>query len=284
MTPAERRKAFNKARKEQLSKLVPYKSAVWEELLRLLEIAEESVQAVLQAASTDWQQWHYAKIQGQLNQAFIDLGDRSAEQIAKYSPEVFVAGVDLIDKPLASAGIKVTGLSPLLNHPTLTAITNFQTERIKSIATGMFEGVKKELSLVTIGAQDFYKARDNISAMLVEPSYYDAKRLINTEMSRLYSTATNARLLQSSAAVPGLKKEWRTGRRKEHRLHHLALRGTRKPVDEKFKVGQIEMMHPHDPAGGAAETIYCSCYVVPVMDNWDVDEKLALKTDVSLVA
>ncbi|MCP3701929.1 MAG: hypothetical protein GY954_03240, partial [Alteromonas sp.] len=59
MTPSERTKAFNKARTAQLKALLKNKQGLWDSLLRLLELAEENTQTILQGQPTDWQQWHY---------------------------------------------------------------------------------------------------------------------------------------------------------------------------------------------------------------------------------
>jgi len=45
---------------------------------------------------------------------------------------------------------------------------------------------------------------------------------------------------------------------------HLAAHGQVVDVDKPFEVGGAELMHPHDPAGPAKETINCRCRSVTI--------------------
>lgn len=277
MNDTERNKRFNKERSKQLKLLLTHKQALWDELIRLLELAEEKTQTILQAQPTDWQQWHYGKLQGQLSQVLVDLGQRTAEQINVFSKSTWQAGINLIDAPLKAGGVTVNGFTQLINHKQLLAIDTFMTERIKNVLQGKDDDIKRELGLVMIGAQDVYTARDNIRNSLTEGEMHRAKTIVNTELGRLYNRAGFLRLQEIADAVPGMQKEWRMGRRKEHRTTHLAVRNTTKPVNEPFKVGGVLMMHPHDPSAGAKETVNCSCFLVPTMSDWKVNPNLATK-------
>ncbi|WP_128081059.1 MULTISPECIES: hypothetical protein [unclassified Pseudoalteromonas] len=278
MTPSERTKAFNKARTAQLKALLKNKQGLWDSLLRLLELAEENTQTILQGQPTDWQQWHYGKLQGQINQVMLELGERSAAQIKAFSQTTWVAGINLIDAPLKAGGVTVNAMTQLLQHRQLVAIDNFMVDRIKDVLSGKADYIRSQLGLVMMGAQDSETAKKAIAESLGEKKMWRAKAIVNTELSRLYNTASHMRMNEIGDAVPGMEKEWRLGRRKEHRVSHLAANNTRAAANEPFTIGGIKMMHPHDPKAPAKETVNCSCFTVPVMKHWEVDPNLTVKT------
>lgn len=272
MTPSERTKAFNKARTEQLKALLKNKTELWETIVRLLELAEENTQSILQAQPTDWQQWHYGKLQGQLNQVMLELGERSAAQIATFSKSTWNAGINLIDAPLKAGGVTVNAVTQLVQHRQLVAIESFMVERINNVVAGKAEHIRLQLGLQMLGAQDVETTKKAVKEALSKKQAWRVKTIVNTEMSRLYNTAGYMRMDEISSAVPGMQKEWRMGRRKEHRASHLAIRNTRVAADKPFTVGGVKMMHPHDPKAPAKETVNCACFLVPVMAHWEVDE------------
>ena len=278
MTPSERTAAFNKARTAQLKELLKNKQGLWDSLLRLLELAEENTQTILQGQPTDWQQWHYGKLQGQINQVMLELGERSAAQITAFSKTTWVAGINLIDVPLKAGGVTVNAMTQLLQHRQLVAIDSFMVDRIKNVLSGKADFIRSQLGLVMMGAQDANTAKKAIAESLGDKKMWRAKTIVNTELSRLYNVAGQMRMTEIGDAVPGMEKEWRMGKRKEHRANHLAVRNTRVAASKPFTVGGIKMMHPHDPKAPAKETVNCSCFTVPAMAHWKVDKNLAVKS------
>ncbi len=76
-----------------------------------------------------------------------------------------------------------------------------------------------------------------------------------------------------------MDKVWRRSGKAHPRLSHALTDGQRRPWDKPFilgvqvvaepePTGGVRMMHPHDPAAPAKETINCGCVCVPKPRGW----------------
>jgi hypothetical protein len=86
-----------------------------------------------------------------------------------------------------------------------------------------------------------------------------AKTIARTEVMGASNLATH-----EAVAASGAKTEhrWVTGGSNIRPSHYAAEAQGWIPFDQPFRVGDYNMMHPHDPSGGAEEVINCKCVEV----------------------
>lgn len=268
MTSAKRTKAFNAALRAQLTRRRELQVYLYDDIVTLLEKALMTLDSQLATLPTEYQVWHIQQVQKNIERTLLDLGADAAVKVREGANAAWQAGIDLVDAPLNAGGINLAGRVQAVNVQQLEAIKTFMVERITDINVVAAQKIKEQLGLVVVGVNDPYKARAAIAKHLEGNAASRARTIVNTELSRLYSTANQERMAQAQKAVPGLKKKWRRSNRKDPRASHAAAHGQVQPVDQPFNIGGILMMYPHDPAAPLEEVINCGCIQVPHMDEW----------------
>lgn len=269
MTDEEKRKAFMKARTVELRRGVAIKRDTAAEVTRLLRLASKLVTAELAAQPSDYQSWYLPRLQQSIQKAIADIGDQVAATVTGGASSAWLAGIDLVEKPLAAAGLKLAGLLPDVDARQLMAMRSFMTDRIKDISITTVNRVNTQLGLVVIGGQTPGDAVKNISGV-IDGGRKRAITIVRTEVGRTYSTAAQARQRQASELLPGLKKQWRRSGKIHSRASHDAADGQIVPVNEPFKVGGASIMYPRDPAAPARHTVNCGCESLPFMESWEM--------------
>ncbi|MFZ4160444.1 phage minor head protein [Streptomyces griseoincarnatus] len=85
------------------------------------------------------------------------------------------------------------------------------------------------------------------------------ERIARTEASRAWNAATLAAARELSGPDRPLVKQWRTRGDARVRHSHDRVDGQLRLLDEPFRVGGHDMMHPGDPTAPADETVNCRC-------------------------
>lgn len=92
----------------------------------------------------------------------------------------------------------------------------------------------------------------------------NAKRIAQTERTRLLSQARNDKLKEAESAGVAVMKEWSCAMKSTSRESHIALDGKRVRVGEKFHtIWGNELEFPGDPNAPAKEVINCYCAMFP---------------------
>lgn len=95
-------------------------------------------------------------------------------------------------------------------------------------------------------------------------SAYQAKRVAQTEGTRVRSQARNDSMKTSAAYGVKMTKEWSTFMDGRQRDSHGALDGTVIPMGEKFRTINGNLLEfPGDPNAPAEEVINCRCVMIP---------------------
>lgn len=272
--PTDRDKAFRRARLEVMRARTRIQRDTRGEIVRLLRTGLERVSATLAAQPSDYQLWQLSQLQREIRQTLAEIGEEGASRISRGAGEAWEAGQALIDRPLATGGIRIAGLAPEIDPRQLFAMRSFMTDRIRDVTLSAANQINSELGLVVIGAQPSAEAITKISTILGEPARARATTIVRTELGRAFSVAANERLREAAEFLPGLKKQWRRSGKIHSRAHHDAADGQVQPHDKPFVLygpnGRVELMFPRDPAAPAAETINCGCESLPFMESWDV--------------
>ena len=122
--------------------------------------------------------------------------------------------------------------------------------------------LQTEMGVATIlgeGQRDIIKRIQKITGQ----SYNQAKRVAQTERTRIQSQARWQTGQEAAAMGVNIVNEWST-RMVNSRDSHVALNGEKKPQGEPFKtIWGNELLYPGDPKAPAEEVINCHCVLVP---------------------
>jgi hypothetical protein len=241
----------------------------------LLSIALEKVLGILADQPTDYQMWSLTKLTQEIKVVSLELGDAATAQAAKAAQAAWVAGADLVTKPLAASGLAAgLNMEPHINARQLQAMRAFLTDRMQDVSAQAARLINSELGLVVLGAQNPYEAQKSIRSILEDKSAVRAGTIVRTELMRFYSTASSSAMASAAEAGVEMDKVWRRSSKTYPRLSHALTDGQRRPHDKPFILGMsqvatpeptggLRMMYPHDPTAPASETINCGCIAVP---------------------
>jgi len=270
MTKKERDRAARKARTQVLRRRTRIQIDTREEVLRLLKTAQDRIAGILAGTPSEFQAFMLPQLQQAIRQAMQDMSAQAATNLDASAQDMWQAGLDLVDRPLAAGGISIAGVLPQIDTRQLDAMRAFMTERMGDVGVQLANKINAELGLVAIGAQTTGDAIGKIETLIKKGGRSRAITITRTELGRAFAVATQKRLEQAKPLLPGLKKQWRRSGKLHSRVTHDAADGQIQPVDQPFIVGGIKLMHPRDPAGPARETINCGCESLPFMEHWTV--------------
>lgn len=272
MTPEQ--KAFEAEIKARLQDRAALLLATDQDVIKLLQAAKARITEQLAAQPSAFEQWRLPQL---LEQIETTLAGATANAVARVDSglrSAWQAGEDLVDKPLAAAGLAVEARLPLLDATVLGQLRSFTTGRIKDIGVQTLSKINSALGLVTLGAKSPFEAIQSIQAVLGDEGTRRATTIVRTELGRAFSLASMQRLVQAAALVPGLQKQWRRSGKIHSRWNHDAIDGQVQDVDKPFILpgndGVVKMMCPHDPAAPIEEIINCACLAIPYLKGWQV--------------
>lgn len=270
----KQQKAFEAALRERLAERGRILLATNQQVVAELFRVKAQILTLLASQPADWQQWQLTRILDQVSAA-LDGATGHAVTVAEGGlRQAWQQGEDVIDKPLAAAGLNVELQLPLLDVQVLTNLQRFVTLRLKDVGTEAARKIGQQLSLVTLGANTPFAAIKAIQAQLGNDTPQRATTIVRTEVGRAFALATSQRMDQAVAIVPGLQKQWRRSGKIHSRWNHDAIDGQVVDVNKPFLLpstsGPVKMMHPHDPTAPIEEVINCGCLALPFMKSWAV--------------
>ena len=153
------------------------------------------------------------------------------------------AGIDMIDGPLAAAGIRVN--LPELSMTQLEVLQGYSADLVKNISNDARTKINNEITLGLIGEKKISDVMDAIGKNLDGPGVFGkiatrAEVITRTESARVNSAARQARMndavKNNNALDPPipLLKEWVHSGKFHARRDHLLLDGVTVPVNENF--------------------------------------------------
>jgi hypothetical protein len=280
MTDAERRRLFNAERRRVEARMAALGRSTLHKVLALLTNAQQQIRAAI--AEQPIQQEKAAR---RVNTALRRFRVEGAALWTAGIAQAWQLGVDLVDEPLAAAGVVLSARArPLreaasvgsdikgVSERQLAAMQEFMVDRIADISVEARDAIKVQLGLAVSGAQSVSDTIANVDQILGGNARRRASTITNTELNRAFAAATYERMLESSQRVPGLCKQWRRSGKIHSRIEHDLIDGQVRPVKEPFQVGAEQLRYPRDPRGSAKNTINCGCKILPFMKSWQVAE------------
>ena len=273
MTPEQ--KNFEAALKERLAERARTLLTTDQKVIALLRAAQAQIAAQLASQPADWQQWQLTRLRDQVETILATTGQQAGAAVDTGLRQIWQQGEDVVDKPLAAAGMGVEMRLGALDARVLAAMRTFAVERLNNVATEAMGKIGQQLGLVTIGSVTPFQAIKAVQALLGSDSPRRATTIVRTEVSRAFAVAAQERLVQALPLVPGLGKQWRRSGKIHSRWTHDLMDGQVVDADKPFKVpnpgGGFDMMQcPHDPKAPAEQVISCGCISLPYMKGWQV--------------
>ena len=247
-----------------------------EQVLRLLRDAREQIIALLAAQPSDFQQWNLTRLRQQLDLILQAAGQQAGTSTGQLLQDLWKQGEDIIDKPLGVVGLgSVEMRLGALDVRLLSSMRAFTLDRLTNVTTEAAGKIGQQLGLVTLGAITPFEAIQRVQQILGAATPARASTIVLTETSRAFALASQQRLSQAAALVPGLGKQWRRSGKLHSRWQHDLMDGQVVGADERFKVpspnGGVDwMLGPHDPAAPAHQVINCGCIALPHKKEWQV--------------
>lgn len=273
MTESE--KAFLAAIKQRLAERGALLLATEAGVIEQLKAARAQILEQLANQPSDFNQWRLPQLLEQIDAVLSGALGRAATVSDAGLRNAWQQGEDFIDKPLAAGGLAVEAQLPLLDTTVLQQMRAFAGMRFKDVATEAATKISRQLGLVTLGAQAPFDAIKQIQALLGNETPRRATTIVRTEVSRAFALASEQRLTQAAAKVPGLQKQWRRSGKIHSRWTHDLMDGQVVDAGKTFKVPSMEggfnmMLHPHDPTAPADQNINCGCVALPYRASWAV--------------
>lgn len=272
MTEDERRRAFEKAQREQIRAGVRLLNDTNAEIKRLITEALRRVRSRLAGQPTDFQQWQLPQIERALESALQSMSGQIQKVATRQARALWTAGINLTDKPLAAAEMSITGIVPQISNSQLAAMTGFITDRIKDITIEAVNKINTQLGLTVLGAQTPSQAVTAVTRILGEETRRRALTVVVDNLNTIYSIASQERLTAANKVVP-MDKVWRRSGKRHQRINHALADGQRVPADKPFRISDrhgeiIRMMFPRDPKAPLGEKINCGCIALPKPREW----------------
>lgn len=240
--------------------------------------------AAVIGGGSEFQAWRLREIQAEVNRILDAFTAQLNANTRQALIEAHALGGASVVDPLRSVQL-VTGFSAI-NPAQINTLVDYSAALIRNISDVMRGQIDVQLRLAALGAKSPYEtmtaitdilgveARAGVWGMKRRPEIVKgiaarAEAITRTELTRLYNTAAHSQQLEAAAAVPGLLKRWIASVDRRTRPSHLTAFihyfDNPIPVDQPFLVGTSYLMYPGDPAGPAAETLYCRCTSVTVV-------------------
>ena len=238
--------------------------------VRLLQDALREInQRVLTAEG--WRLSNLENLQRQVNDIMERFRRQYTDAFAEIQTSAYHLGAQSVDEPLRVSGLR---LEPARLNPLVVAVLQgFSADLITGISEDVRTTINAILSQSMLGEMSPFEAQKLISKIVGAKDKLseltgisaDAERIFRTEIGRVYSISTQARLMQVAETAPDVEKGWVTKGDHRTRSGHLDAHGQRVKVDEPFEVAaerggtKEKLMYPRDPRGSAENTINCRC-------------------------
>ena len=236
------------------------------EIQRILREALARVTLEIARAGNIDRRTRLVALQAEIRRTLATFGDEAGASASSSAERAWDAGVDLVEKPLASAGVQLAS-APRINRRALLAMQSFLTDRISDVTRAAIDRINRALGLVLTGTLSQSDAITQVQRILGGATRTRASTIVFTEIGRAYATASQAAMLEAHRRGIGIAKRWvRSG--KEHpRPEHYKAHNQMVRVDQPFVIAGEKLDYPRDPKASAENTINCGCMAVPVLSG-----------------
>lgn len=262
-----REKAYERKAGDLIEKVNRLTDAEVARVLAILEQARAEVVGAL--AATEWTIYRQAEYRAMVDRAVASFEQGFAANQERALPNVWSAGIDMVDAPLAEAGFQAAAAEisraqlAIMQADTLDLIKGLSADAKKLINGAISQGLlgSKPLTEVMRGIGQELRAQGTVGSKVS----WRAEAITRTEMGKINSWARQARIRQTIDANPDIKwrKKWIHSGKLHARANHSSFNGTTLPLERDWP-GHIP--YPHAPGLPAAEVVMCGCVHLLVAD------------------
>lgn len=229
------------------------------------EVRKEVRRSIQEAG--EFTTFHLRAIEGSLDEALAGFRELYPAEMRQLMDEGFRLGVDKVDEPLRAARVAVELPTLTLEQVSAAALV---PEHFVGLVSGLADEARRkvmsEVRLGAMGAKTPLEVMKGIDAAFGRTGgprgfTFRAETIARTELKRVQSFASNARLEAAREVVGELEREWVWSG--VSRVEHALADGQTRKVGEPFDVGGEQLMFPRDPAGSPENTILCGCDEIP---------------------
>ena len=226
---------FEQEKKAQFKRFVADVRQTREDIDAFLKKAKEEIRSRLATVPSDYQMWALTNVQKDI--------ERVAEELKSDLRSVGTVGFDkavetgaaLVDEPVkAMFKFDLNARVQRADTEQIKAMRSFMTDRLADIGEQAKKKISEQMGLCLIGAQNPFQAAREIAAHLDANGRARAYRIVNTELGRAFSVATQERLMQAREAGLKMKKQWRRSGKIHSRLTHDMADGQVVDADEPY--------------------------------------------------
>ena len=266
-----RQQAYERRIKDLIERFGKLADGEVKNVLAILENARREIAA--RVASTPWEAQHIPELKAAVETAIDGFRQQYLTDQADALTNVWNAGIDMVDAPLAAAGIRAA--APELSRASLEILQGYSTDLIEGLAAEAAKNVKNAVTMGVMGQKTLHEVMKDVSLALDDKGILGkvsrrAETITRTEMGHVNSWAREARMQAVAAAGtdPAVRwrKKWIDSGKAHPRMDHLALDGVTVDLDEDFPGG---IPYPHAPGLPASQSINCGCTHILVTDDWD---------------
>ena len=230
-----------------------------------------------------WRVQHLGQLRAAVDRVVVEFASRYGTALTGAVNGAWEQGAVFPAASLAGARVEVV-FTQELSRVQIEVMAQMHTDLVRAVSNDFRLKVGRELTLGIMGAKSPFQIMQDVGELLrTEPLRGEmgtianqAERIVRTEMGQAYSVANRIRVEEIAEDVPGLQHYWRSARDGRVRAAHITADsryapGSRPgpiPVKESFSVGGAQMRYPHDPSGGAANTIQCRCLEIMYKKEW----------------
>jgi len=238
--------------------------------VRLLQDALREInQRVLTAEG--WRLSNLESLQQQVNAILERYREQVTVAFSDIQTSAYELGARTVDEPLKVSGISLT---PARLNPAIVAVLQgFSANLITKITEEVRTSINATLTQSMLGLMSPFEAQRRISEIVGAKDRLSeltgisarAEAIFRTEVGRVYSISTQARMIQVAETAPDIEKGWIATGDHRTRSGHLEAHGQRVKISEYFEVAPTlgapreKLMYPRDPRGSPANTINCRC-------------------------
>lgn len=232
------------------------------EIMRQLDVARRRIMQQLRTVGSEAERNRLRALQREVDK-HLDAWRRGAVQTAAgASASAIESGVGVVSGAIKAAGID---LMPRINPAALRSLEVALTDLVTDVSLSAKNRINSQIAQVLIGTQGMSDAITAVDRILDGPTRSRARTIVQTELGRIHSAATQAGMEEAAKRIP-MKKEWMRSGRKHPREEHQAAHGQVREVNEPFDVGGERLMYPRDPKASAKNTVNCGCRHRPKVD------------------
>lgn len=277
-TAAGRRSFAERAALEVRRERIRAERQMLKTLLERLARTKREIQRTLLAGATDFRRFVASSLLSEIDQILAETREDLSRLGQLDYQRALSLGSEQVDAASRAAALRVH-LAPALDTRLVTAAYENTVDLLSDAMTQFRSRIAVAVRRLASSGDNFGDALVKLSRTIGREGWdmaeYRAERILRTELSRTFNSATHGRLVALAEKSAGVRKIWIATKDDRTRETHTEAaaryhRGAGIPVDERFLVGRTKLRFPVDPLAegpdAASQVIMCRCNMAMALD------------------